>query len=121
MPRYAAITALRQRLSGLAPISAATAAHPPEHHFPDSLWSAERSIREAVDGLIYPARWRVLWLPAEPGAVTPRTFYLKGTHTEVTARAHSFFTSGTVVIEPAPSLGGPEIIDRRINTIGRIS
>jgi hypothetical protein len=120
MPRYAAITALRQRLSGLVPTPAAPAAAPPSDHFSDSLWAAESRIRESIDALVYPSRWRVTWLPAESGPVTPRVFYLKGTHAQVTARAHAFFVLGTVVIEPAPFLDG-EIFDRRVNIIGRIS
>ncbi len=118
MRSYIAIQTLRERLGLKAP-DRVYPANPPyvKHvHFPDSAWRTESAIREAVDGLLYPARWRVLWLPAEPSSPIPRTFYLRGTHAEVTARARAFFAFGTVVVEPAPHFGG-ESFDRRLNII----
>lgn len=118
MPRYTAITALRARLAGIVP-SVIKPAAPLADHFPDSTWQAERRIRECVDALIYPTRWRVCWMPTEPGRTKPRIFFLKGTHAGVTRRAHAFFSSGTVVIEPAIFPDGQEFIDARLNTTGR--
>lgn len=120
MRSYTAVMAFRQRLGAL--VAPAPVAAPPafEHFFPDSTWAAESRIREAVDGLVYSSRWRVVWLPVEAGAPSPRTFYLRGTHAQVMARAHAFFTVGIVVVDPAP-FGHDERIDRRLNTSGRVS
>jgi hypothetical protein len=123
MRSYVAVGALRERLGLSAPRPSRTVSRPLEHPFHNSTWQAEQAIREAVDSLVYFSRWRVLWLPAEPGPPVPRTYYLRGTHAEVMARAHAFFTSGTVVVDPAPFPAGPEVFDRRINlvTTGRAS
>lgn len=107
----ASLSLIRAHFHALAQSAqpAASAAHLP---FPDSLWATEARIREGVDALVHPTRWRVRWL-ANDG--TCRTFYLKGTHESVRARAHSFFTSGTILVEPAPFPYGPERFDARLS------
>lgn len=114
MRSYSAISALRARLKAgrLTP----SRAHRPDE-FTAHAWNAEQRLRESVDSLSA-TRWRVVWVPAEPTPVVPRTFYLNGTHAQVMARAHSFFTSGVVVMEPALTIGG-EIFDKRLNVVGR--
>lgn len=114
MRSYSAISALRARLKAgrLTPIPA----HHPDQ-FTVNAWSAESRLRESCDALAG-SHWYVVWIPAEPGPVVPRRFWLRGTHSQITARAKAMFPCGVVVIEAA-RFDGPERFDTRLNQIGR--
>lgn len=113
MASYYRAARLREFLHKSGRALGADPASPPVYHPPflDEDWLREQRLREAIDSLVHPLRWCVVWLPADGAR---RTFYLRGTHASVTARARQFFPSGTFAVEPAPVQHAPEAFDRRL-------